>query len=155
MFWGAFRMGKMGPGLFFHLEEGETINSKVYRDQILLGPLKTFVDESRKDIPNPIVMEDNAPVHKGHASKARQILKWPTYDHPPNSPDLNPIENIWAWVKHEITLKYTHITSKEEMQKKTIELWNNFKDTQWDGLIASMPNRIKEVLKAKGGHTRY
>jgi Transposase len=42
MFWGAFRMGKVGPGLFFQLEPGQKITSKVYRDQVLLGPQKTF-----------------------------------------------------------------------------------------------------------------
>ena len=39
MFWGVFRKGKMGLGLFFDLDKGETVNSTVYRDQILLGPL--------------------------------------------------------------------------------------------------------------------
>src|SRR6202043_1655869 len=33
MFWGAFRMGKIGPGFFFKLEKGQKINSVVYRDQ--------------------------------------------------------------------------------------------------------------------------
>ena len=96
MFWGAFRMGKIGPGLFFHLEQGQKITSTVYRDQILLGPLKTFVDESNNDISNPIVMEDNAPVHKGACKQSCQSLKWPIYEHPPNSSDLNPIKNVWA-----------------------------------------------------------
>ena len=65
MFWGAFRMGKIGPGFFFKLEKGQKITSVVYRDQVLLGPLKTFVDESRSVGFEPIVMEDHAPVHKG------------------------------------------------------------------------------------------
>ena len=42
MFWGAFRMGKMGPGFFFDLEAGKHINSTVYRDQVLTGPLQDF-----------------------------------------------------------------------------------------------------------------
>ena len=42
MFWGAFRWSKMGPGTFFDLEDGQKVNSAVYRDQILLGPLKDF-----------------------------------------------------------------------------------------------------------------
>lgn len=155
MFWGAFRSGKMGPGLFFHLEKGQKINSKVYRDQVLLGPLKTFVEESCFEIPKPIVMEDNAPVHKGACTEARKSLKWPTYEHPPNSPDLNPIENIWAYMKDQITRYYSHITSQAEMQRVVLEMWKNFMDTKWDGLIASMPARMKAVIAAKGGPTRY
>ena len=128
MFWGAFRTGKIGPGLFFHLEQGQKITSTVYRDQILLGPLKTFVDESRNDIPDPIVMENNAPIHKDTCKQPRQTLKCPIYEHPPNSPDLNPIENIWAWMKRQITLKYKDITSQKEMKKVALEMWNNFID---------------------------
>jgi transposase len=155
MFWGSFRAGKIGPGFFFQLKPGQKINSTVYRDQVLLGPLKTFVDESRSEIPEPIVMEDNAPVHKGACMKPRQELKWPTYEHPPNSPDLNPIENIWAYMKHQVTLKYKYISSQAEMQRMVLGMWNNFTDNQWDGLINSMPERMKAVIKAKGGVTRY
>jgi len=100
-------------------------------------------------------MEDNAPVHKGVYNKAREKLKWPVYEHPPNSPDLNPIENIWAIMKQYISLHYRHITSQSEMKRLVQELWENFTDTQWDGLIASMPERMKAVIKAKGGPTRY
>ena len=94
MFWGTFRGGKMGPGLFFQLNPGQKINSTIYRDQVLLGPLKMFQEESKNEIAEPIVMEDGAPVHKGVCEKPRKDMKWATYSHPPNSPDLNAIENI-------------------------------------------------------------
>ena len=84
----------MGLGLFFDLKPKQKINSAIYRDQVLLALLKQFQDESKKDIPNPIVMEDGAPVHKGACNGLRQKMKWEVYLHPPNSPDLNPIDNI-------------------------------------------------------------
>jgi len=155
MFWGAFRGDKMGPGLFFELEKGQKINSSVYRDQVLLGPLKKFVEESSLEISTPIVMEDGAPVHKGVCKEPRKDLKWPLYEHPPNSPDLNPIENIWAYMKRQITEKYKHITSQVEMRRIVLEMWNSFSDDHWNGLIESMPQRIKAVIAAKGGPTRY
>ena len=96
MFWGAFRKGKMGPGFFFKLEKGQKITSLVYRDQVLLGPLKTFVDKAFSEGIQPIVMEDNALIHKGVNKELRKRLEWTEYEHPPNSPDLNPIEHIWA-----------------------------------------------------------
>jgi hypothetical protein len=46
IFWGAFRWGKMGPGFFFNLRDGEKVNSTIYRDQILTGPLQEFWEES-------------------------------------------------------------------------------------------------------------
>lgn len=94
MFWGTFRGGKMGLELFFDLKLGQKINSVIYRDQILLRPLKDFYMKSLVDISEPIVMEDRVPVHKGTAKKPRADLKWTTYEYPPNSPNLNAIENI-------------------------------------------------------------
>lgn len=82
-------------------------------------------------------------------------MKWEIYLHPPNLPDLNPIENIWAWIKGEISRKYRHITSKAEMQRIVMEMWNSFDDKKWNSLIESMPARIKAVIKAKGGLTKY
>src|SRR5438045_9088846 len=61
MFLGTFRGGKMGPGLFFDLKPEQKINSVIYRDQVLLGPLKDFFLKSLVDIPEPIVREDGAP----------------------------------------------------------------------------------------------
>jgi len=94
MFWGAFRHGKMGPGLFFDLPEGKHINSTIYRDQILLGSLKDFWEEAFGDIMEPIVLKDNAPPHKKVYIPAREVLGMTCHQYPPNSPDLNPIENI-------------------------------------------------------------
>ena len=94
MFWGAFRFDKMGPGLFFELKSREKINSSIYCDQVLLGPLKQFQDESIKDIISPIVMEDGASVHKGVCNGLQEQMKWETYLLPPNLPDFNSIENI-------------------------------------------------------------
>ena len=112
-----------------------------------------FYDESMSEIPEPIVMEDGAPVHKGASNNPQEDLKQTTYLHLPNSPD--PIENIWAWIKHEINtnLKYMYITSKPEMQRIAMEMWENFRDDKWNRIIESMPARMKTVIKAKGGPT--
>ena len=75
MFWGAFRKGKMGPGFFFKLEKGQKITSLVYRDQVLLGSLKTLVDKAFSEGVQPIVIEHNTPVHKWVNKKLRKRLE--------------------------------------------------------------------------------
>ena len=52
------------------------------------------MEESHSQIPEPIVIEDNASIHKGACTKSQIELKWPVYEHPLNSPDLDPIEHI-------------------------------------------------------------
>jgi hypothetical protein len=105
---------------------------------MLLGPLKTFAKESRSNKRYPIIMEDNIPMYKDACVKPRKGLKWPSYEHPPNSPDLNPIENIWVYMKYQVILKYRFMSSQAEMRRLVLEIWNNFMDSQWDGLIASI-----------------
>ena len=151
MFWGVFRKGKMGPGGFFDLEKGEKVDSTIYRDQILSGPLQQFWEESFEDIKTPIVMEDNKkiciPIREALASM--MALDWP-----PNSPDLNPIENIWSYMK-DIARDYAEVSSAQEMKIIVKGIWDRFGDEEWDKLIESMPERMKAVIAARGGSTRF
>jgi transposase len=79
------------------------VTSKHYRDQVLIP----IVDKFMKDSPNgTIYMEDGAKSHLGDVKKWKNIhLKYPTFYLPwlPNSPDLNPIEKVWRWIKQELT----------------------------------------------------
>jgi len=140
---------------FFDLAKGEKVNSTTYRDQILLGPLKEFWEESFEDISMPIVMEDNAPVHKKSCIAVRQELGIVTLDWPPNSPDLNPIENVWRYIEDVIAKDHTDVSSVEEMKRIVWELWAGFADTEWDRLIESLPERMDAVIAARGGSTRF
>jgi DDE superfamily endonuclease len=128
MFWGTFRLGKMGPGVFFELEEGRKVNFTIYRNQVLMEPLQEFWEELFGDWQEPIVMEDNAPVHKKVYIPIKQELGIRCHQHPPNSPDLNPIENIWAHMKHRIAKEYAHITSVKMMKQVVIRIWDEFGD---------------------------
>lgn len=155
IFWGVFRKGKMGPGGFFDLKDGQSVDSTIYRDQILLGPLRQFWEEAFEDISEPIVMEDNAPVHKKVCIPTRAELGMVSLEWPPNSPDLNPIENIWSYMKNIIVKDYAQVSSAEEMKQIVRRIWDQFKDTEWDKLIASMPERMEAVIAAKGGSTGF
>ena len=77
------------------------------------------------------------------------------HQHSSNSPDLNPIGNIWTHMKHIFSKEYAHITSQKVMKEVVVSIWNNFGDDRWDYLVDSMPERIQAVIKAKGGSTRF
>ncbi len=103
-----------------------------------------------------IFMQDGAPCHKAKtvmkflAEKKIKVLPWPG-----NSPDCNPIENLWAIVKEK--LKKKKITTREQLILEVNRIWNDdvsIKKT-CKKLIKSMPRRIKSVIKSKGYYTKY
>ena len=155
MFWGVFRKGRIGSEVFFDLKKRQSVDSAVYLNQILLGPLQQFWEESFEDIRVLIVMEDNAPVHKKVCIPVRMKLGMTVLEWPPNSPDLNPIENIWSYMKDIIGKDYGVVSSVAEMKRIVRSMWENFKDEQWDKLIESLPERMAAVIAVKGGSTRY
>jgi transposase len=145
----------MGPGVFFRTSKGQNITSTIYRDQILLGPLQDFWTESFLDLKDPIIMEDNAPVHKGVCLAARIIMGCEIHPHPPNSPDLNPIENIWAHIKYRLAKEYPFVTARKELEIIITHIWEEMADDRFNNLIESMPRRIAAVIEAKGGSIKY
>jgi hypothetical protein len=53
-------------------------------------------------------------------------------------------------MKAVIAKDYSHITSPGEMMRVVQELWDSYPDEKWDGLIASMPDRMQAVIEARG-----
>ena len=60
--------------MFFELELGMQANSAVYRGQILKGTLMEFWEKPFGNVQEPIVMEDNAAVHKKVCIRIRHEL---------------------------------------------------------------------------------
>ncbi len=101
--------------------------------------------------------QDNAPCHKAqiisdwfleHDDKFT-LLKWP-----PQSPDLNPKEHLWD-VEREIRIMDVQPTNLQQLRDAIMSIWTKISEECFQHLVESMPRRIKAVLKAKGGPTRY
>lgn len=103
---------------------------------------------------NFILQDDNDPKHR-----AKIITKWKDekkikyIDWPSNSPDLNPIENIWSLLKN----KVKKITAKNinELKENINVCWNEIQLEHINNTINSMANRIKTVLDNKGASINY
>ena len=97
-------------------------------------------------------MQDGAPCRTARSVKSFlheqniPLLSWLG-----NSPDMNPIENVWELVKREMAKDM--IPSKQQLIAKLIEVWNHNSKLQEtvQECINSMPRRIKALIDAKGG----
>lgn len=101
-------------------------------------------------------MQDGAPCHTAKSVKAfLQTKNIPLLDWPGNSPDMNPIENVWEILKRK--MKGENITTKEQLIARLISVWNHDDEmlTSIKTCIESMPRRIAALIKAKGGPTKY
>ena len=152
MLWGC--MTHEGVGYACKIYDG-TMTAQDYihiLDTTLYDSLE-YYEYEYEDI---IFQHDNDPKHTAQSvkdyllGKEIEVLPWPA-----QSPDLNPIEHIWKYVK-------TKIGSRPERPTSLYRLWEMFED-EWnqiplsfiENLYKSMPERVKAVLKAKGGYTRY
>ena len=122
MFWGCFSSFGLGPLVAL---DG-SLNQWGYID--LLRDFLIPEIEAAKFLYNVdlILMQSNAPCHKTLnimnylASKNVETLKWP-----PQSPDLNPIENLWALIKRKWQSKYGMSKTKQEFVEQIFEIWDN------------------------------
>ena len=72
---------------------------------------------------------------------------------PPSSPDLNPIENLWAILKAKVIKKGS--TTIEELKRHTFEEFEGISSEVIKKLCLSMPTRIQQVLRSRGKITSY
>ena len=103
-----------------------------------------------------IFQQDLAPCHTSKQmrrffeEKDIIILDWPG-----NSPDLNPIENLWAIIKRRI--EKTDCSTVQKLIFAIIRAWyhNDEVIKMCSTLLDSMPKRVKMLTKAKDGHISY
>ncbi len=101
-----------------------------------------------------IFQQDLAPAHTAKGTKSWfnyhgvTVLDWPA-----NSPDLNPIENLWGIVKRK--MRDTRPNNPDDLKSALKATWASITHEQCHRLIASMPRRIDAVIRAKGGPTKY
>ncbi len=148
MIWAAMSSAGVGPLCFLK----STVNAAIYQE-ILEHFMLPSADKLYGDA-DFIFQQDLAPAHTAKGTKSWfndhgvTVLDWPA-----NSPDLNPIENLWGIVKKK--MRDTRPNNADELKATVKETWASIPPQQCHKLITSMPRRIEAVIKAKGAPTMY
>lgn len=149
--WGCF----CGKGLGYSYIFNENMDGA-----LLKGILGTHLIESAElhyDVEHAEqwwFLQDNDPKHKSTI-----VRTWlfnhgiQCLDFPPYSPDLNPIENLWADLARRV--EQYQCASMEELQDRVAEEWKDTSVAFLRELVQSMPARCQAVIDAKGDHTKY
>lgn len=84
-------------------------------------------------------------------------MEWPPY-----SPDLNPIENLWALLKAkvlEIRPDLKHMPNNESTWEILVdtaqEAWDSLDLAIFTNLSESIPHRVQDIIKYEGWYTSY
>lgn len=163
MFFGAFSIDR-ATGLVPLEGDPEAAHGGV-SSRIILECLKQHLPEIIDE--GMTFQHDNGPTYKARIVQrwlrnyaTREGLFLPTW--PPYSPDLNPIENLWAILKERICKRYPHLgdlprntASLDLLIDAAVELWAEIDDEVFENLINSMPARMQAVVEANGWYTKY
>ena len=152
MFWGCFSKHGFGPIVNVEGSMNATQYIEFIRDYLLpeLEVAKQLFEGDWR------IMQDNAPCHRAKRVKdflmqnGVEFIDWPPY-----SPDLNPIENIWAWMKRKLLVDYGTPETEEELIANVREIWTNIPPEMADRYCGSYERRLQAVIEADGGYTKY
>uniref|UniRef100_A0AAZ3QLZ5 Tc1-like transposase DDE domain-containing protein n=1 Tax=Oncorhynchus tshawytscha TaxID=74940 RepID=A0AAZ3QLZ5_ONCTS len=72
---------------------------------------------------------------------------------PSQSPDLNPVENLWHDLK--IAVHQRNLSNLKKLEQFCLEEWAKIPVARRAKLIETYPKRLAAVIVAKGGSTMY
>ena len=150
MVWGT--MTYYGMGILTFVEGN--MNSRKYIDTLdnCLWPVitKYMADKPWR------YMDDNAPCHW-----SREVETWrkenniPRFPWPAQSPDLNPIENIWLLLKNSVKRNIHTIRTLNDLREHLPSARENIPLVFIHGLYQTLPKRCRQVILSKGNITKY
>ncbi|KAK3508004.1 hypothetical protein QTP70_010151 [Hemibagrus guttatus] len=147
---GVKMITRTGPGRLIRVKE--RMNGAMYREILSKNLLPSA--RALKMKRGWVFQHDNDPKHTARATKEWlrkkhfKVLEWPS-----QSPDLNPIENLWRELKIRVAQRQPqNITALEEIW---MEEWAKLPATVCKNLVVTYRKRLTSVIANKGYITKY
>ena len=147
MVWGGISHGVKSPLIVVP----GNLTAVRYRDEILLPVAVLLVQQHQMTF-----QHDNACPHVARvcqdflANKNIVLLNWSPY-----SPVLSPIEHLWDELDRHVRRRRNTPNTLGQFRTALLEEWENIPVRKIHALVNSMQRRIRAVINAGGGHTRY
>lgn len=162
-------MNAYGLTKLYVLPEKATINADFYIKEIL--PVykeacqrqnngSTKIDEAKMFFSDEhiLLQQDGAPAHTAKKCQNFCMQNFPDFLPkdlwPGNSPDLNPVEHIWAKLQESVMIE-PRPRNREQLIDRVQVTWGQVTQDYLRSLAESIPKRVAEVRAASGGHTTH
>lgn len=148
MFWGCF--SAKGTGLLHRItgKMDGAMYRTILRDNLLPSARKLKMGRGW------VFQHDNDPKHTAKATKDwlkknhMKVMEWPS-----QSPDLNPIENLWRELKVRVAKRQP--TNLPDLERICKEEWAKIPPGVCAKLVVNYNKRLTAVLANKGFATKY
>ncbi|KAJ5737115.1 uncharacterized protein N7483_002240 [Penicillium malachiteum] len=162
MFWAAFSGMRRRFGLIPLSRDPDAARTGITQ-WVILKLYQQMLPTLMDGVEGAIFMQDNAPTYTAYvvrdwlAEQSFELMIWH-----PKSPDLNPIENLWAILKAKLYDEHKelyHMPDNEAIRDQMIiwaqEAWSSIDLSILDNLAVTMPHRVEQIIKYEGWYTSY
>jgi transposase len=151
MVWGAMSAFGVGPLVVI---EGSMDSDKYVN--LLSNHFHPWFTEFRRMHPSALFQHDHATCHTSqYTSWWLRTHNFPSLKWFGKGADCSPIENLWDHLERQIRKPEAKFKNVGELTEALQKAWSEIPAEVCANLAASVPRRLKAIMKAKGNMTKY